>query len=138
MIPWLRRFPAKLNAIGSGLVARRLFQLRKLAESTESARRALVTISEDRPASVAPESGLLSEAALAEDWSRPEEDAAWSHLQSRAWTHLTDRVTAAWLSQFSPDPQAKRTTRGTWSPTGAPAGILTLTCSTPVKMTPEN
>jgi len=24
---------------------------------------------------------LLSEAALAEDWSRPEEDAAWSHLQ---------------------------------------------------------
>jgi hypothetical protein len=24
---------------------------------------------------------LLSEAALAEDWNRPEEDAAWSHLQ---------------------------------------------------------
>jgi hypothetical protein len=24
---------------------------------------------------------LLSEAALAEDWSRPEEDEAWSHLQ---------------------------------------------------------
>ena len=27
------------------------------------------------------ETALLSEAALAEDWSRPEEDAAWSHLQ---------------------------------------------------------
>lgn len=24
---------------------------------------------------------LLSEAALAEDWNRPEEDRAWSHLQ---------------------------------------------------------
>jgi hypothetical protein len=24
---------------------------------------------------------VLSEAALAEDWMRPEEDAAWSHLQ---------------------------------------------------------
>jgi hypothetical protein len=27
------------------------------------------------------ESPKLSEAALAEDWNRPEEDAAWSHLQ---------------------------------------------------------
>lgn len=26
------------------------------------------------------EPGLLSEAALAEDWERPEEEAAWSHL----------------------------------------------------------
>lgn len=26
------------------------------------------------------EPGLLSETALAEDWNRPEEDAAWSHL----------------------------------------------------------
>ena len=26
------------------------------------------------------ETALLSEAALAEDWNRPEEDAAWSHL----------------------------------------------------------
>jgi hypothetical protein len=24
---------------------------------------------------------LLSEAVLAKDWNRPEEDAAWSHLQ---------------------------------------------------------
>jgi len=27
------------------------------------------------------EAALLSEAALARDWSRPEEDDAWSHLQ---------------------------------------------------------
>jgi hypothetical protein len=46
-----------------------------------SARRALVTILEDRRVASAPESALLSEAALAEDWNRPEEDEAWSHLQ---------------------------------------------------------
>ena len=34
----------------------------------------------DEP-SEAHETALLSEAALAEDWNRPEEDAAWSHLQ---------------------------------------------------------
>jgi len=28
-----------------------------------------------------PETALLSEPALAEDWNRPEENAAWSHLQ---------------------------------------------------------
>ena len=28
-----------------------------------------------------PETALLSEAALADDWNRSEEDAAWSHLQ---------------------------------------------------------
>ncbi len=39
-------------------------------------RRALVTIMEDKPA----ETALLSESALAEDWNRPAEDAAWSHL----------------------------------------------------------
>lgn len=44
-------------------------------------RRALVTILEDEPISAIPETALLSEPALAEDWSRPEEDAAWSHLQ---------------------------------------------------------
>ena len=41
-------------------------------------RRALLTILEDAPRSE--ETALLSETALA-DWSRPEEDAAWSHLQ---------------------------------------------------------
>ena len=44
-------------------------------------RRALVTILEERPVAGVPESALLSEAALAEDWNRPEEDEAWSHLQ---------------------------------------------------------
>lgn len=41
-------------------------------------RRALVTILNDAPRSE--EAALLSEPALA-DWNRPEEDAAWSHLQ---------------------------------------------------------
>jgi hypothetical protein len=45
-------------------------------------RRALVTILDEEPAQLADETALLSEAALAEDWNRPEEDAAWSHLQS--------------------------------------------------------
>lgn len=46
------------------------------------ARRALVTILEEKPATTVSETALLSEAALAEDWMRPEEDEAWSHLQS--------------------------------------------------------
>ncbi len=45
------------------------------------ARRALVTILEEEPAERAYETALLSEAALAADWNRPEEDKAWSHLQ---------------------------------------------------------
>jgi len=45
-----------------------------------SSRRALVTILEDRPGAGNAESALLSEAALAEDWNRPEEDEAWSFL----------------------------------------------------------
>jgi hypothetical protein len=45
-----------------------------------SARRAFLTILEESPAA-ANECALLSEAALAEDWDRPEEDEAWSHLQ---------------------------------------------------------
>jgi hypothetical protein len=45
-------------------------------------RRALVTILEEAPAELVHETALLSEAALAEDWNRPEEDAAWSYLQS--------------------------------------------------------
>lgn len=47
-----------------------------------TARRALVTILEEVPIASVSETALLSEQALAEDWSRPEEDAAWSHLQS--------------------------------------------------------
>ena len=44
-----------------------------------SPRRALVTILEEAP--TVHDATLLSEAALAEDWNRPEEDAAWAHLK---------------------------------------------------------
>ena len=40
--------------------------------------RAIVTIL-DQPD--IPETAFLSEAILARDWERPEEDVAWSHLQ---------------------------------------------------------
>ena len=46
-----------------------------------SACRALVTILEDKPGTHPAEIALLSEPTLAEDWNRPEEDAAWDHLQ---------------------------------------------------------
>jgi hypothetical protein len=46
-----------------------------------TARRAIVTILEEDWGSHVSETALLSEKALAEDWNRPEEDAAWSHLQ---------------------------------------------------------
>jgi hypothetical protein len=45
-----------------------------------SIRRALVVIL-DEPEVLDDETALLSEPTLS-DWSRPEEDAAWSHLQS--------------------------------------------------------
>jgi hypothetical protein len=47
--------------------------------SVPAPRRALVTILEEAPA--VNDAALLSEAALAEDWNRAEEDAAWAHLQ---------------------------------------------------------
>lgn len=55
----------------------------KLAEHVElpSPRRALVTILDEEPSATTLESSLLSERALAEDWGRPEEEAAWAHLQ---------------------------------------------------------
>ena len=40
--------------------------------------RAIVTILEEPEI---PETALLSQQVLACDWDRPEEDAAWSHLQ---------------------------------------------------------
>jgi len=56
-------------------------QVRLLGEVHITApRRALVTVL-DEPAAVPGDAALLAEPALAEDWSRPEEDAAWSHLQ---------------------------------------------------------
>ena len=42
--------------------------------------RVLVTIL-DEPETVVAETALLSEATLAEDWNRPEEEEAWAHLQ---------------------------------------------------------
>jgi hypothetical protein len=35
----------------------------------------------DEPAYLVTETALLREAALAEDWNRPEEEKAWGHLK---------------------------------------------------------
>jgi hypothetical protein len=55
----------------------------RLLEPVEVAgvRRALVTILDEEPTSLMHETAVISERSLAEDWNRPEEDAAWSHLQ---------------------------------------------------------
>lgn len=57
----------------------------QLLESIQlpASRRALVTILEDEPATAVSETALLSEQALAEGWTRSEEDEAWSHLQAQ-------------------------------------------------------
>ncbi|WP_435020856.1 hypothetical protein TA3x_002059 [Tundrisphaera sp. TA3] len=56
-------------------------QVRLLGPVTvDNPRRALVTIL-DEPAAAPGEAALLAEPALAEDWSRPEEEEAWSYLQ---------------------------------------------------------
>ena len=39
------------------------------------------TVEDEEPAPHPNETALLSEAALAADWNRPEEDAAWSYLR---------------------------------------------------------
>ena len=45
-------------------------------------KRVLVVFLDDSKSDIeACETALLSEAALAEDWNRPEEDQAWKHLQ---------------------------------------------------------
>jgi hypothetical protein len=49
--------------------------------SVGKARRALVTIL-DEPSEPASFTAVISEPALGADWDRPEEDAAWAHLQS--------------------------------------------------------
>ena len=49
--------------------------------SLPTTRRALVTILEDEEAYDSRDVTLMSEAALAVDWNRPEEDEAWSHIQ---------------------------------------------------------
>lgn len=51
------------------------------AVNVNSSRRAILTILDEEP-EIENENYLLSEASLAVDWNRPEEDAAWAHLQS--------------------------------------------------------
>ena len=46
-----------------------------------SSKKAIVTILEENPIISTSETALLSEATLAKDWLRPEEDEAWLHLQ---------------------------------------------------------
>jgi hypothetical protein len=70
MTMMIRTVEAVVNARGNV----RLLEEVKLP----GARRALVTIPDDAPRG--DQTALLSESALAH-WSRPEEDAAWSHLQ---------------------------------------------------------
>ncbi len=48
---------------------------------TTSPRRALVMILEESSEALPSETAILSERALATDWNRAEEDAAWAHLQ---------------------------------------------------------
>jgi hypothetical protein len=43
-------------------------------------RRVIITILDEKPTEDSFSLALLSEAALARDWLRPEEDEAWSHL----------------------------------------------------------
>lgn len=45
------------------------------------ARRALVTILDEAPRQPSHDAARVSEATLSRDWDRPEEDAAWAHLQ---------------------------------------------------------
>ena len=56
----------------------------KLLQSVRlpQSRRALVTILEEEPHIGISETALLSEQSLAEDWNRPEEDEAWSYLET--------------------------------------------------------
>jgi hypothetical protein len=46
--------------------------------------RAWVTLLDNAETVRVSETAALSEPALAEDWNRPEEDKAWSHLQPEA------------------------------------------------------
>ena len=52
------------------------------ALQTHSPRRALVMVLEESPEALPSETAILSEPALASDWNRAEEDAAWAHLKS--------------------------------------------------------
>jgi hypothetical protein len=56
----------------------------KLKEQAQfsAPRRAIVLVLDESGSPVFNETALLSEAALAVDWNRAEEDAAWAYLQS--------------------------------------------------------
>lgn len=49
-------------------------------------RRVLVTFLDEPGQDSAADGMLISEPALAEDWNKPEEDAAWRHLQEPVGT----------------------------------------------------
>jgi hypothetical protein len=70
--PMIQTVEAVIDATG---------RVRLLGEvQVDAPRRALVTVL-DEPAAIPGEPAQRAEPALAADWSRPEEDAAWSHLQ---------------------------------------------------------
>ncbi len=66
-----------LKAVEATIEANGEIRLHEPVHLTHSCR-AIVTIFEEPLVS---ESALLSQPALAQDWERPEEDIAWSHLQ---------------------------------------------------------
>jgi hypothetical protein len=68
----IRTLEAVVDEVGSV----RLLEPIQLPE----ARRAYVMILDDSPSIEPHDAAILSECALAEDWDRPEEDDAWSHL----------------------------------------------------------
>jgi len=53
----------------------------------QGTRRALLVVL-DEPAPVVAETALLSEAALAEDWLKPEEDESWAYLARHSQTTI--------------------------------------------------
>ena len=69
----IQTFEAIVDATGNI----RLLEPVKLPSSS----RVLITILDDKPLIHINEEALLSEAALAEDWNRPEEEEAWDYLQ---------------------------------------------------------
>ena len=71
--PMIQTLEAEIDEHGSVQLARPVH--------LDRSHRALVMIMPDEAASGAGECALLSEAALAEGWNNPQEDAAWKHLQ---------------------------------------------------------
>lgn len=69
----MRSVPATIDAQGQ------VHLLEPIALS--GTHRAIVTILDGENEPQSPETALLSEPALAKDWNRPEEDAAWAYLQ---------------------------------------------------------